>query len=322
MNLNLMLWNVENLFIFMDKYNGQDLSQMDEFTWQHLGSSLINNKPLKKVHNIAATINEYRPDIIMLVEVGGPEALNNLNQYFLNDCYQPLTLPSNSDRGIDLGFLINKKINLGTKLKSYCDRELDFQYPIEKKNKIKKNHYFSRDVLQLDLIQENKVVLSILLTHLKSKLDKLRIDPQGNLRREAELKKLVEIYLELKEHNPERPIIMAGDFNGFAQKNHLDFEFKALYEKTSLQDALELIGEIDPIKRYTHLHQSFNQLIVPNQIDYLFLEPNNRLKLKQAKIIHLVEDFLAQDPSELFKIKSSLPSDHFPYLVKLELLAK
>jgi endonuclease/exonuclease/phosphatase family metal-dependent hydrolase len=314
-----MLWNVENLFIFMDKYNGQDLSQMDEFTWQHLGSSLINNKPLKKVHNIAATINEHKPDIIMLVEVGGIEALNNLNQYFLNQKYTPLTLPSNSDRGIDLGFLINKKLAIKTQLTSYREFALDFQYPAEKKNKIKKTHYFSRDVLQLDLIQNNQIILSLLLTHLKSKLDKLRIDPQGTLRREAELKKLVEIYQELKNKNPARPIIMAGDFNGFVQKNNLDPEFKALYQQTSLEDALELFGITDNLKRYTHLHQSFNQLIVPNQIDYIFIEPSKQLRLNQAKIIHLVEDFLAQDPVELFKLKSALPSDHFPYIIDITL---
>jgi endonuclease/exonuclease/phosphatase family metal-dependent hydrolase len=301
----------------MDKYQGQDLSTMDEYQWQLISSSLISNKSLKQVINLANIILEQSPDLLLLVEVGGEESLNNFNQYFLNNLYDVYTIEGNSDRGIELGYLVKKSLHGQRLLQSHRDRPLNFAYPSDKKNKIKRTYYFSRDVLQLDLVLA-KQSITFLLIHLKSKLDKDRIDPQGYLRREAELKELIRLYLELKSRSS-APIVVAGDFNGIAQKADTDVEFRDLYSLTQLEDCLEMFHRPEK-ERYTHLHMPPSGRIVINQIDYVFTEKSHKhLKVDNAQVLYLVEDYLSADPAQLFKFKRNLPSDHFPYLFELEI---
>lgn len=307
----------------MDKYAGEELSTMSEFQWQHLGSSLILNKPIHKVRQLAQTIKEHNPDIIKLVEVGGEDSLVNFAKYFLDDNYHAFTKPGNSDRGIELGYLVKKKLNLETTLLSYRRYPINFLYPHELKTKKltpKTSHRFSRDVLRLDLIKDEKTLIIFLLVHLKSKLDKKRIDPQGYLRREAELKTVLKIYKELRQKY-NCPVILSGDFNGQAQLPEPDIEFSSIYSETNLKDALELTN-FDSELRYSYLYRNIKQEYGGNQIDYVFLDPAiSNLSLLDAKIDHQVEPFYWNDYEGMYKLMPLLPSDHLPYLFEIAINA-
>lgn len=321
--LKVMVWNLENFFIFMEKFQGQDLELMDEFTWQHLPGGILPNKNLTNVLKVKKIIDKYRPDVLMLTEVGGRVSLENFTKYFLSNEYQVFHKDSNSDRGIDLGYLVKKKWCERSKLKSFKNYKLNFLYPHEIKTQgpaTKENsHKFSRDVLYLSLKSHHRN-LAFLLVHLKSKLDKNNIDPMGYLRREAECKALMEIYNKIK--NDHQIVFVGGDFNGFAQKNEPDVEFKQIYEKSDLIDVLEF-SQIEQVERFTHIHEKISGKIYATQLDYLFIPENKSHYLKSVQIDYFV-DFMNIPPTpENFRAKRNLlPSDHFPIVAEFAIPSK
>src|SRR5690606_24436372 len=145
-------FNVENLFVFMDRFNDQDLRQLPEKTWQSLSTSITQNKPLQKLWALARCIEEMNPDILCLNEVGGLESLENFNKHFLESRYESHLVEGNSHRGIDVGYLIKKDHAFKPLLISHKNRPIDFLYPHETEGPGKsKSHYFSRDVAELRL---------------------------------------------------------------------------------------------------------------------------------------------------------------------------
>src|SRR5690349_12400091 len=106
--LRLIEFNVENLFIYLDHYQGQDLTKVTEREWRSFSASTIPNKPIAHVRELARAIKDLNPDILMLCEVGGTESLANFSKHFLNDEYAPYLIEGNSDRGIDLGYLVKR----------------------------------------------------------------------------------------------------------------------------------------------------------------------------------------------------------------------
>jgi hypothetical protein len=68
MNLKICQFNVENLFVFMDMYSGEDISLMSEDQWQSLAYAQLKfkQKPLFKLNKLAETIKDINPDVLML----------------------------------------------------------------------------------------------------------------------------------------------------------------------------------------------------------------------------------------------------------------
>ena len=211
--LRLVEFNTENLFLYLDHYAGQDLDKVTEKEWQRFSASTTPNKPLQQIREIARCVRDLDPDILMLCEVGGVESLQNFSRLFLGDTYKAHLLEGNSDRGIDLGYLVKRDLPWTYDLLSHKNRSIDFLYPHERMSKETgydhlrsarvKSHRFSRDVLELRIFEatEKPPVLILLLVHLKSQLDRNRIDPGGRDRRKAELEKLVVIYKEIDEES-------------------------------------------------------------------------------------------------------------------------
>jgi len=110
-NLRIMLWNVENLFIYLDKYNNEDLSTLSEIKWQKMSNASTPNKYLNKIFGLKKSIDEIDPDVLMLNEVGGIESIENFNSLFLDSKYKAYLLEGNSDRGIDVGYLVKKDLD-------------------------------------------------------------------------------------------------------------------------------------------------------------------------------------------------------------------
>lgn len=301
---------------------------MEEQQWTKLSTSIYPNKDLRKTIELARTVSDIDADVVMLAEVGGLESLKNFNRLFLNSKYSEILVEGNSDRNIDVGFLIKKPVEFYFDLLSHKNRDLKFMYSYEKHAQESTNppqpvvHRFSRDCAELRLFKSdiNNPFLIILLTHLKSPLDPEKIDPHGTERRTAELKACVEIYKELRQEFKTCPIMFCGDFNGNASRNDTDKEFVPLYQETDLEDVLQ-IAQVENDKRSTYLQIRPSQKTDSRQIDYCFLskELHASVKVKSAQV-YLYKDEFGSDllkPATLDQ-KLALPSDHYPIVFALE----
>jgi hypothetical protein len=110
-DLKFCLINAENLFLLFDGDAHPDPLKLTEAEWQKLSTSVYENKSLRKSQALARSLLEINADIIMLCEVGGLESLKNFNQLFLGGAYSPCLLEGNSDRNIDVGFMVRKSLN-------------------------------------------------------------------------------------------------------------------------------------------------------------------------------------------------------------------
>lgn len=328
-NLKFCLLNAENLFLLFDaRPKPEELAQLDEVSWQKLSTSVLENKALKKTTELARGLLEINADIIMLCEVGGLESLVNFNELFLASAYSAVLVEGNSDRNIDVGFLVRKGLPFYYDLLSNKSRPINYLYPHERDSvaagyPVKApSHRFSRDVAELKLFQKDREnpFLVILLTHLKSRLDRERIDPGGFERRQAELRTLVEIYNESEAKHPSAPKIVGGDFNGNASAHATDEEFRPLYESTQLQDVLEL-GGMSPDQRSTFYQVRNGNRADGRQIDFAFLSPlaARTLKASSAFIYRYKDERgLEADIPQTLEAKLNLPSDHYPLVFELE----
>lgn len=329
LNLKFCLLNAENLFLLLDRPLSPELVKVEESQWQRFSTSVFENKPLAKLRELTRSLLEINPDILMLCEVGGFESLNNFNELFLQGAYSPILIEGNSDRSIDVGFLIRKGSPFYFDLLSNKNRPINYLYPHERElpgsagaTARLQSHRFSRDVVELRLFQrdKDKPFLLILLTHLKSRLDPERIDPNGFERRQAELKTLIEIYKELEGKFPETPILVAGDFNGNAGKQGTDEEFRPIYEQTGLLDVLEA-AQIPEEKRATFYQVRGNGKAEGRQIDFCFLSPllTPHLRTGSAAVYRYRDEFGFEiETPQTMDAKLLLPSDHYPLVFELE----
>lgn len=329
-NLKTLLWNAENLFLLSDVPLTPEQTQLEEPQWQKLSTSIHPNKSLAKCRAIARIIQEENPDLILFCEVGGLESLNNFNKLFLNSAYSPALVEGNSNRNIDLGFLVRKNIGFYFDIISNKNRSINYLYPHERMPadetgptvQTKPSHKFSRDAAELHLFlrDREKPFLIVVLTHLKSQLDRERIDPLGFERRRAELKTLVDIYTELSAKKPKTPIAVCGDFNGCARKSKLDQEFQYLYENSDLTELTEWagLGEADCATFY-QVGRTPNP--EGRQIDFAFASPIllKYVDPKSVKILRFKDPRgLVLDPPTTIDAKSLLPSDHYPVVFNIQ----
>jgi hypothetical protein len=307
-HLKIMVLNAQDLFLFMDKHKSDEVHLLTEIKWQLMSSSLFSNKSKEKCLMLGKTILSTDPDIVMVTEVGGLESLANFAKFVLEDKYYALSLPSNSDRGIDLGYLVKRSLNFETDLKTYVDYILP--PPAYK---------FSRDVLRLDLKQDGELKLILLLVHIKSKLDIRRADFEGRTRRVLEIKALLDIYEELEKNNV--PLLIGGDFNGHAGEKDTEEEFQQIYKRTDLKD-MAYLANIPEEERFSYVYFNRGGNRFVQQIDYLFLSE------KYAHLVDAPECFfpryinLEGSPLPIprrMEQKNSLPSDHYPFLGTLKL---
>lgn len=327
LNLKFCFINAENLFLLFDEIPTTDVLKLDETKWQRLSSSIYENKSLNKCRELARALKDINADVVMLCEVGGFESLKNFNDLFLDGTYSPILTEGNSDRNIDVGFLIRKNMPFYFDLQSNKHRPINYLYPHERDSVSSVNtpatsHKFSRDVAELRLFKKDveKPFLGILLTHLKSRLDPEGIDPKGYERRQAELLTLIDIYREFVEKHPGTPSMVVGDFNGNAGLNNTDEEFKPLYEKTELKDVLEITG-LSPENRATFYQVRSTSRTEGRQIDYCFMAPTLASHLKNnSAFVYRYKDEFGMDlgiPMTL-DAKLKLPSDHYPIVFEIE----
>jgi hypothetical protein len=331
--LKIMLWNVENLFLLSDQQITADHLNLDQVRWNRLSTSIYENKPLEKAKAIGKIILDENPDLLLLCEVGGLESLQNFNRLFLNDAYSPALIEGNSDRNIDVGYLIKKGLPFYFDINTNKNRPINYLYPHErqsvetgypvKSGKVTGSHKFSRDAAELRLFQNdrNKPFLIFILAHLKSRLDPQGFDPHGFERRQAEMKTLLEVYQELDhQYLGEVPIAVAGDMNGNASALETDEEFKVIYQTSQLKDVCYL-ANLSADASATFYQVSRSGKSDGRQIDYCFLSPKLAPHLDPASVhVHRYKGHLGMplDPPTTLDAKLSLPSDHYPLIFTLK----
>lgn len=310
--LKVMILNAQDLFLFMDKHNhtGPAVTELNEIKWQLMSSSLFSNKSKEKCLMLAQTILDTDADIVMVSEVGGEESLSNFADHLLSGAYKACSMPSNSDRGIDLGYLIKKNLPYHFKIKS----NINYSLPAPSLR-------FSRDVLELQASLGQEVKFIFLLTHIKSKLDLKKTDFEGRTRRTHEVGALVDIYLKRSLEYPNIPIFVGGDMNGVASEVGTEEEFKPIYERTDLKDIAHM-AQIPPEERFSYVYFNRGGNRFEQQIDYLFLSE------KYKDLIVSEECFFPRYKNTLgaplpipkrMEQKNLLPSDHYPFLATLKI---
>jgi hypothetical protein len=292
----------------MDKYNGEDLETLHPPKWQLFTSSFFPNKSLKQLYELKEMILDLDPDVLSLTEVGGPESLENFNHFFLADKYKVYCEPSNSDRGIDLGYMVKK----------------DLEYKVEIKNHIKKRlengKKFSRGVMELRLSLDDSYVYVNFLCHLKSKLNLKRVDFEGRGQRSAEINFLRDLYLKTSEKYDKIPISISGDFNGIIFEDETEEEFLPLLSATNLKDIFDLQNK--PIEmRMSYCYFNRQGARYPMQLDYFLIDEKfSSLVDKESTLLGFKPPYTNTfELPESMKEKRDLPSDHFALLIKLNL---
>lgn len=323
-SLKIALLNAENLFLLFDHPPTHDLLALEEGPWQKLSSSIFPNKPLHKCFALARLFREINPDIILLCEVGGSESLRNFNALFMGGSYSEALIEGNSDRHIDVGFLVRKNLPFYFDIVSNKNRNINFLYPHERKSMGSTlSHKFSRDAVELKLFKKEtqNPFLLILLTHLKSRLDQEGKDPGGFGRRQAELNSLLGLYQELSQKYPRTPMLVGGDFNGQASRTTTDEEFRNIYANTDLEDVLEL-AQVPAEDRSTYYQFRNNgNRVDGRQIDFCFLSDKLKpfLKPHSASVIRFKNNLgIEIERPQSLDEKLALPSDHYPLVFELE----
>lgn len=297
-HLKVLIWNLQDLFIFLDKHRDEDIRTVKEPQWQLLSSSLKSNKEHSKTKDIAALIEALDFDICLLTEIGGKESLDNFNQFFLQSKYVVVHYPSNSDRGIDLGALVKRELEPLIKHKFYNHKN------------------FARGALQLELHLDQNNSFRFFLTHLKSKLSKAQ-DFEGRSQRALEVQKLCKIYAKEKQKN-DIPTFVCGDFNGVINGEDTEVELGHFESSQGLIDIFEHLKR-DVFERGTYAYFDRQRNLNLMQLDYAVCEQRwSNLILESSAVI----DFEGNHRSsiEVSRAQRQLaPSDHYPIRLDLKL---
>jgi endonuclease/exonuclease/phosphatase family metal-dependent hydrolase len=309
--IKICSFNLENFFIYMDMYSGEDLSKITEDEWKNLALKQLQfkQKPLYKIKLVAEMIEDAKPDILILSEVGGRESLENFNYYFLNDSYYIGHIQGNSPRFIDVAFLIKKDLPLEHEVRSNKSKKII----IEQYNKTVESK-FSRDVLELLLYFPNDLEpkLIVLATHLKSQISN-DYDPKGEYTRSAEFTALLGIFQELKAKHT-CPLIIGGDFN-FVMKDS-DKQILNNYSIVELHDHLNSTE----YERMTHVYFDNQESPKHSQLDYiLFSHDLVRSVSKEESGTYRFKDFYGNplDFPTGIKEKRAQCSDHYPLILTI-----
>lgn len=318
MNLKFLTWNLENFFLLPAT------------------SGTYYPKPKEKIEAIAKVFSDIRPDIAFLMEVGGANSLDHFNEKYLNEDYKVYLKKGNSNRGIEIGYLVKKsfikKYDLLIDLVSHANKPINFLYPHEheqnKKALIKgkkhrhHSHRMSRDLAEMRIYHkedhEKKAPLAIFLgAHLKSKLDKDEIDWQGTKRRRAELEYCLEIYEKRdKYYRSKCPLFFTGDFNGECHLKKTDPEFVKLRQIEGINDFSDHLN-LPREQCISFIGMDKSKKPFPLQLDYFFF---HKKWLTFIDGDHCGFYLYRNDEGMPFPIpqnpgaRFSLPSDHYPLI--------
>lgn len=292
--LNICVYNLENFYICPENFINDLQTPL---------------KSDKKLQDLALVFLEIDADIFCLSEVGGTESLAYFNKNYLNDEYLIFLEKGNSDRGIEVAFLVKK--SLPYKLKFVSNKNQSINVTLSKENTFKTKH--SRDLIELHLLDPrdlSKTECIIFNTHLKSQRENFSEDFRGQKRRNAEFLFMIEKFKSYRK-TCDCPIFMTGDLNANASRFQTDPEFIRGLVENDLIDVLDIV-DLPRENRATYYIFQGNRKI-PVQLDYALLDRASSKCVTDAAVYRYKNElqtikFLPRSKLDI----TENPSDHYP----------
>ncbi|MCF7832819.1 MAG: hypothetical protein K9N05_04495 [Candidatus Marinimicrobia bacterium] len=296
-DLNLMFWNVENLFDISDDQYKKDGDFLPGGVKRYTYRSYC-----LKVQHLADVVNKINPHILAMVEVENKPALEALRcELKQRDKWRILIDDGPDIRGIDPALMYRSD-----KVK-YCGH---CYYPVF----IKQRGYHSRPIMRVDLaIQESLDTIAVFINHWPSRRGGK--EASDRYRNFAASVLLDAIDQTLKTH-PNHRIIMTGDFND----DHCDSCLTILCENPRINYLEKRL----PKKIYgTYYHNGdwihFDHFLIAN-----FEGAENKVYDAQIIAPYWIREKKTNGPLRFYKGAETLGgySDHYPILLKLGLKRK
>lgn len=268
----VMTWNVENLF--------------DPFT-PHPSSPRLPTVAEYKVwlDKIAATIllADY-PAIIALQEVEHIGVLEDIagHSQLASQGYQPVLVEGSDSRGIDVGFLVRKDVQINSFEAFPAPEELTPRPPL---------------LLEAQLqLGSSKRTIFVLNNHfLSMSAGELATEP----RRIAQAAWNLEILKQIRQENPHAMVLILGDLNSYYNSPPID-----ILREGGFFHTMDLLS---PDERYTYIYQGIAQVL-----DHILVSNDYQNLIASVDILHVNADYPIQMPDDRSAIHKS---DHDPVVV-------
>jgi predicted extracellular nuclease len=304
--LRIATFNMENFFTVKSALKKLASSILNLFT--------AKNEKLKEESKIAAIAeiigDKIKPDIAGLQEIEDETRFDKFNAEKLRSHYDSIVLPGNDVRFIQVGSLVNRKYPFSIEVRTNV--EVTWTDPVD--GKVEK--LFSRDApISIYRVQNHgKPFLITINMHSKAKRNRPG-DPESNMIRTAQHKKVAEFIVELrKEFGEDAPIIVMGDTNTDVVRSH---ELQPIRD-LGFKDALEVAGV--PVEdRITHTFHPHGGPAEKRQMDAIYLSPSLHQYVVKAEIYRYrdAQGNILPYP-ETFDQRSQQPSDHYPLYVDID----
>ncbi|MEA2076819.1 MAG: hypothetical protein U9O95_02235 [Candidatus Marinimicrobia bacterium] len=291
-DLDLMFWNVENLFDISDDPGKKDGDFLPGGIKRYTYRSYC-----LKIEHLADVINSSKPHLLVMVEVENRNTLEALRKKLLHtDKWQILIDEGPDIRGIDPALLYrNDKF-------VYCGH---YTYPVF----IQERGYHSRPILRVDLALINGGdTLSIFVNHWPSRRGGKNASDKFRNFAANMLIKAVEY--TLSEH-PAYRIIMTGDFN--------DDQHDECLEILSKHPGIDYLDKKLPRNVYGTYYYNGDWIHFDHYLIANF--ENSGLIIKDVRVFapFWIRDKETNGPYRFYKGAETLGgySDHYPILLKL-----
>lgn len=271
-------FNAENLFLryrpIMDEKTNRPKKAPDADTLNvnDFRRSIENFGPIGDTERelTARVILAHDADIVCVQEVENLEALDKFNLHFLKKRYPYLmVIDGNDPRNIDVGIL-SKFPFAGLRTHRFD--------PVPKPPS---QRIFSRDCLAVLLQIDRATRLAVYVNHFKSKLPTIinKVVTNGEARRMAQARRLVEIIREDFGKDLDGDFVVAGDLNMAPHEK----EMRPLLKTLGLVNVLDRLPEV---ARWTHWFDRARPPSRPQeQLDYLLLSPRLAARSPAAPIV-------------------------------------
>jgi hypothetical protein len=314
--LRVGTYNLYNLFEYQGKFT------YDRHGDRSLEVAPAYEKDPAKLSALADAILLENPDVLVCQEVESIKALELFNYLKLRNQYRVFLIEGNDSRGIDVAFLVKKDLPLDVRMVSHREfKGVDPLKPNEGEIKI-----FSRDLPILELRQAgakatSKPLLSIFGTHYKSKRSRPG-DKESRKLREAQVQATIEVIREYEKlYGPNFPYLLAGDFNGEANREK---EFAELFKALGMEDPFNVVEPLASRQdRVTHSFHPKGESTKYSQIDHIMVSSflARYPEILERIFVHRYRDAqgrLKPLPRD-YEEREKNPSDHFPVFLDISL---
>jgi len=189
---------------------------MNLFAWEAEANEPVNPaKPQRELRALARTLDRVQADLVGLQEVGSQQALDDLNSLLKHPFEFRKLSPSNSDRGIHVGFLAREPFELSSHLSEILtDAQGRALSELANANAAELTPLrIQRSIAIAKLQRPTGPALLCIGVHLKSPGRRQWNTLSPLTIRTAECRLLARVLDELANQNPNSPMIVLGDFN-------------------------------------------------------------------------------------------------------------